>query len=267
MDRFGQDLRTPLAASLWLCLTCVSALRAAQGAPPRRVVSLVPAATELVEALGAGDRLVGVGRDDEEASRWQVPRLGGPADPALEAIAALEPDLVVAWEGITGPVALARFRTLGARVYLVRIETLADIERTARGLGRLLGRFAAGDSVARSIAGTFDSIRSRPTAARGVRPSVAFVLHGRSPFLSAGPGTYLDEVVRTAGGRNAFGNAPVRWPRVSAEALAARRPDVLVLAEEEAAGFLERGPWRGLPAVRNEWILRVPRARLLHPGP
>jgi iron complex transport system substrate-binding protein len=234
-------------------------------APAQRVISLVPAATELIEAMGAGDRLIGVGRHDTSRAGRGLPRLGGPADPSLERIVALDPDLVVVWDGITAEATLRRLEVLGSRVYRARIETFADLDRTARALGRHLGRAGPADSLGTAIRGVLDSLRARPVRER---PSVLVVLHPAEPLLTAGPGTYLDELVRVAGFRNTFADAPVPWPLVSPETVVARQPHALVVTDEQAAeGVLDRAPWRLLSAVREGRVLRLPRARLLHPGP
>ena len=233
--------------------------------PASRVVSLVPAATELIEAMGATHLLVGVGRDDDAATTTGLPRLGGPADPSIERILALQPDLVVTWRSITGARAIRHLRDAGARVYEARLETFVDVERTARDLGRALGRPAAGDSVGDYIRQALDSLESQP---RDSRPSVLLVLHPESPVLTAGSDTYLSELVAAAGGRNVFSDATDSWPRVTSESVLARRPDVVVFAEEDLTdGLLTRLPWRGLRAVRDGRVMTVPRASLVRPGP
>lgn len=270
-----------------LLAACLSCSEAADAGPPlpavtddaghpvalrpgaRTVVSMVPSLTELIVALGAGQSLVARTTDDGPPALDPLPSVGRPATPSVERILELRPDLVVLWadEGNPAPVA-ARLRHAGIRVYTARVMTFAHLRRHLRALGLLLEREAAADSLARHLA------RSLAAAGREVpeedRPTVAYLVWPTPPSV-AGPGTFIDEIIRRAGGRNAFADLAVRWPTVSAEALVERDPDVLVVPRERRTASPGSGIWSGPPlelltAVRTGDVLPVPPDLFERPG-
>src|SRR5690349_22790110 len=135
--------------------------------PPARIVSLSPAVTELLFALGAGDRLVGrtTWCDYPPAAR-QVPSVGDGLNPNIEAVAARHPDLVVLYRSALNETAAAQFARLGIPAVVVQQDRLEDIARAARLLGHLTGTDRAGDSLAgaleQPVAGSGVPRRPRP---------------------------------------------------------------------------------------------------------
>jgi len=196
--------------------------------PARRVVSLVPSATETLRAIGAAELLVG--RTDFDSAPWaaHLPSVGGGIEPSLEALVALKPDLVVRFAGEQDPRTGERLTALGIPQLAVRPDRLEDIYRTARLLGEATGREAAADSLVASIRSGLDAVAA---SVRGLeRLRVAYVLGGTPPWV-AGPGTYIDEVVSLAGGDNVFADLGALYSAVSPEQLRAREIDVVLLSE------------------------------------
>lgn len=195
--------------------------------PARRVVSLVPSATETLHAIGAQGTLVG--RTDFDAAPWaaELPSVGGGLEPNLEAIVALEPDLVIRFAGEQDPRTRARLDELGIPHVAVRPDRLSDIYATAVLMGRVTGRDAAADSLVTSIRARLDEV------ARGVsewpRLRVAYVLGGSPPWV-AGPDTYIAEVVSLIGGRNVFSDLGELYAAVSPEELVTRDIDVVLVS-------------------------------------
>ncbi|MBI4546268.1 MAG: ABC transporter substrate-binding protein [Gemmatimonadetes bacterium] len=252
--------------------------------PARRVVCLIPSVTELILALGAGDRLVARTDYDDQPALAALPTVGGGLTPNLESLAALRPELVVGWVDAQSRTVIDRLADLGIAVYAARTETLAEAARTTRGVGQLLGLAAESEKVLGRIHAALDTVRA--AVAGRPAPSVLYVV-GLEPLFVAGPGTFVDELLEAAGGRNVFRDAVARWPQVSLEEVVRRQPDAVVLALAEAGpqvgGRLKRTPgWRQLQAVRlgrvfpvdpdvfNRWGPGIPEAarrlaRLLHP--
>lgn len=195
--------------------------------PARRIVSLVPSATETLRAMGAGALLVG--RTDFDTQEWArpLPSVGGGIEPNLEAIVALEPDLVVRFAGEQDPRTPARLDALGVPFMDVRPDRIEDIYGTARLLGEATGRGAAADSLITSIRAGLDAVSSRVSALPRLR--VAYVLGGTPPWV-AGPGTYIDEVISLLGGDNAFADLGALYASVSPEELRTREIDVVLLS-------------------------------------
>ncbi len=227
---------------------------------PRRVVSLVPALTEVVVDLGAGDRLVARTRYDEQPELADLPSVGGATNPSVEVLVDVRPELVISWADEGNPRALERLRREGVPVYTARVMDFGDLRRHVRNLGGLLGRSAVADSLLTS----FDRRLAAATVgvAENKRPTVAFVVWPR-PLAVAGPRTFVDQIIRRGGGRNAFADARRRWPHPSPEALVARDPDVVLLPRRHGdVGFspdaLTGQPWASLSAVREGRIVQLP---------
>lgn len=233
---------------------------------PERIVSLLPAATELIAALGAGPRVVGRTIHDSEPAVADAAVVGDPVRPNAELVLSLRPDLLVTWSGITDPRLATRLESSGTPVYAARMESVADVARTARELGVLLGLAPEGAALATALT---EGLRALSDSAPppGRRPSVLLLLDAGT-LLTVGPGSFAHELVVAAGGRNVFADAAVPWPRVSPESVLARDPDVVVVAERPGAPAESAGTvWTSLRAVREGRVLRMPTDLLTRPGP
>jgi len=205
----------------------------AGGPIPTRIITIAPNSAEILCAVGAGDAIVGVDRfcvfPPELASR---PRVGGLFDPDLERITTLRPDLVVL-RGRSDDVEHL-CRRLGVRVYHDPTERLADIPRCTRELGRITGREEAAAEVEQRFHERIASIRRRVAAVLSSRPRPRVLMTlARDPaeledVFTAGPGTYVDELIDLAGGRNLYGDTDMAYPTVSMESVLTGRPDVII---------------------------------------
>ena len=195
--------------------------------PARRIVSLVPSATETLRAMGVDGVLVG--RTDFDTQEWALglPSVGGGLEPNLEAIVALEPDLVVRFAGEQDPRTPARLDALGVPHLGVRPDRVEDIYRTARLLGEATGHVAAADSLVAALRTGLGTASARARVLPRLR--VAYVLGGTPPWV-AGPGTYIDEVVALVGGDNVFADLGALYASVSPEELRTREIDVVLLS-------------------------------------
>jgi ABC-type Fe3+-hydroxamate transport system substrate-binding protein len=223
-------------------------------APARRIISLIPARTDLLLALDAADRIIARTQYDEDARLAAVPSVGNALTPSVEWLTARAPDLVIAWPDQQSRNVVATLRSLGIAVYASRVESLEDVDRSIAHLGTLLGLESKADSLRAAIQRDF--ARARGMAADRDPPLVAYLV-GLDPPTVAGPGTYIDQLLHVAGARNVFGDAGGLWPTISLEALVRRQPDRLLLAVggPDAAALIEdlrtRPGWRDLRAVRT----------------
>ena len=226
--------------------------------PATRIVSLMPTVTDLVIALGHADRLIARTAYDVDPGVAHLPSIGGGLTPSVEWLASQKPDLVVSWPDNASRSLVGKIEAVGIPVYAARTEVVADALRTIRHLGILLAATASADSLARSIAAALDSTRAAVAGKRPVR--AAYVLALQPPTV-AGPATFIDELMRIAGGQNVFGDLTRPWPEVNLEEIIRRDPDVIVLARESASDpqlLLETLPgWRELRAVRAGHVHRV----------
>jgi iron complex transport system substrate-binding protein len=233
--------------------------------PARRLVSLNPVITELVFALGAGDRLVGRTEScDYPAAAARVPSVGGWLPPNVEAVAARSPDLVVLYQGPTTAVAAARLRGFGIAVLSLRTDHLADVSRITRVLGSVVGARRAADSLASSYDAALDRLR-HATASRA-RSTVALVTWDQ-PLIVLGSGSFVSEVVELAGARNVFDDISSSSLPVSLEAIVSRAPRIVATVGTMSAELARRPEWRAVPAVRAHRVLTLTDPALSHPTP
>ncbi|HYY51542.1 MAG TPA: helical backbone metal receptor [Myxococcales bacterium] len=230
-------------------------------APPevRRVVTLAPALSEIVLALGAGERLVGVTRFDDDPRTRDIPRIGGYNDPQPEAVLAVKPDLILAEPAPEnrGPVeTLAR---LGIAVETFPLSTVAHIDAAISAIAGFLGVRERG----RALEGDLERARQQArTAAAGRKRVRALLVFGLDPLVVAGPSGFAGELLADAGGENAAGANPLPFFRLSAEAAVRSAPEVIVLCGIDAPPG--RPPIPGLEKTR---VTTLRSTALLHPGP
>lgn len=226
--------------------------------PPRRIVSLIPAVTELLFALDAGSRLVGrtrFGDRPEEARR--VPSVGDGVRPSLEAVVARSPDAVILFAGVGNRRATDRLEALGIPVVAVRHDDFGDLARNVERLGVLTARPEAAASLLRRIRCELDTV-ARVTARRP-RVRVYYEVWGDPP-VTVGEGSYLDSLITVAGGRNVFGDAASSSSTVGLESIVARAPEVVVYAPTGEGGApppSERPGWEAIEAVRRGRVRTV----------
>lgn len=228
--------------------------------PPSRVVSLIPTATEILFALGTGDRLVGRTRyGTHPPAARDVPSVGEGVRPSIEEVRARRPDLVVLFAGQSNQKAARDLDRLRIRTLGLVHNSLEDFERNVRRLGRIMGRGEAADSLLAAVGCQLRSV-ARISARRPVR-TVYYDLWW-SPARTIGAGSHIDSLITLGGGRNVFGDIPRSSARISLEALVEKNPDLLLRPEGsgETGGTLppaERPGWTAVPAVRRGEVRSV----------
>jgi iron complex transport system substrate-binding protein len=234
----------------------------------RRVVSLVPSATDIIVAMGGRPLLVGRTRYDRDPSVAAVPSVGGVLDPDLEQLTALHPDLVVGWVGERKSLG-AQVAAAGAAFYAVPIRDTQDVYTSTRAIGALLGRDSAAAALISTVRDSMAAVHAS-VAGRGT-PTVLYVIWGNPP-MTAGSKTFIGELIGVAGGRDAFGEGFTDYPNVSMEQIVRRAPDVILLSVGEntqrGAEQLRNAPgWGSLPAVRAGRVVEVSADLMNRPGP
>ena len=226
-------------------------------APAQRVVSLLPTVTDLMLALHVEDRLIARTDFDTDARLAALPSLGGGLTPSVEWLVQQQPHLVIAWPDQGTRSLVGRLASVGVPVYAARSETIDDTDRILDRLGTLLDIERQADSLRTSIRTALDSVRAAVSARPPVR--VAYVV-GLDPPMVAAAGTFIDELITIAGGRNIFPDLEL-WPQVNPEELVQRDPEVIMIADtgtDDPVTALRRLPgWRDLRAVRSGRVHRV----------
>jgi ABC-type Fe3+-hydroxamate transport system substrate-binding protein len=236
--------------------------------PARRIVSLSPSTTELVFALGAGDRLVGRTRwCDYPAAASRVPNVGDGMPPNIEAVLARSPDLVLVYRSAANAAALARFRDAGIPALSLTLDHLADVPRLARLLGPLVGHAAQGDSLALAFETAIaEQARQSDALPDSARPRV-LLLAWEQPPIVIGAGSFQSEMLSLAGGRNLFADVRAPSTTVSIEAIAARNPDLVLVGDSSTPNLASNPTWRAVGAVRERRFVRLATPAFGRPGP
>jgi iron complex transport system substrate-binding protein len=230
----------------------------------RRIVSLIPATTELLFAIGAGASVVGrTAWCDYPAAASAVPNLGDGIAPNVEAVLASRPDLVLLYNSAQNAATASRLRSLGIATLRLNTDALTDVDR----VGRLLGGLTDHASQADSMASVFDTALAAATGPAPVRAPKVLLLVWEQPPMTIGRGSFLNELVERAGGRNLFADVRSTAGTVSIEAVAARDPDLILTTSAGPVAFAERPEWRTVRAVRERRFLPVTGSEFNRPSP
>jgi iron complex transport system substrate-binding protein len=242
-------------------------------AHPQRIISIIPSVTEMLFAMGAGPRVVGVGNFDryppEALTRAKV---GGLIDPDMERIISLKPDLVVVYGTQTD------LRTQMERakipVFLYQHSGLPDITSTIRELGARIGSAQESSDLAGRIEAEIADVRMRVAGARRPRTLLVFGRDAetlRGIYASGGVG-FLHDLLEAAGGTNVFADVKRQSIQTTSELAIARAPEVIVEigADTASSGGRNLRAWDSLgsiPAVRNKRIYLLRGDGMMNPGP
>jgi iron complex transport system substrate-binding protein len=233
---------------------------------PLRVVSLAPSLTEIVFLLGQEKKLVGVTRYCNFPPQAEsLPKIGGIADPDVERIVAAAPDLVLCTTDGNPKEKVKALEEIGIPCFALAPQDLPAIYAAVERIGALLG---AGERARREAENLRARARRAAGGAPGPVPNVLFAV-STSPVIAAGKGTFMDELLRLAGGRNAAAPYSGRYPRLSVEDLLACRPDIIFVAA--MAGVEKFSPdvtrWKEVPAFRDGEVVSLDGDIVTRPGP
>ena len=246
-----------------ILLLLLVALPGFAGEPPRRIVSLAPSLTELACALGLEKNLVGITTYcDRPASIKGKPTVGGPANPSLEAVLNLKPDLVLVDEEGIGSKQVKRLQKLGIRTVTFHGSRLEKLAAAVRQLGIDLDVRQPANQLASRIE---QSLKPLKTAA----PVTTMFVIWPDPLVAAGPGSLLDDAMKLSGMSNIAADAGSGYPRLSLEAVITRNPQLIIAGQgEKLAGPMKRmlGHLNSLDTVKQGRVCMVSDA-LYRPGP
>lgn len=243
---------------------------------PGRIISLVPAVTEMLFAIGAGPQVIAVSSYDREPPEVDaLPKVGALLDPDVERILSLRPDLVITYGSQTD--LRAQLTRAGLASVDYRHGGLADVTATIRALGVRTGRAAGADAVASAIEARVDAVRRRVAGRRTPRTLLVFGRERgalRNIYVSGGRG-FLHDAVVAAGGVNVFADVDREAVQATTEQILARAPEVVVeIRSADAFTGAERAKeiaaWRRLasvPAVRDGRVYLLTGGGLTVPGP
>ena len=195
-------------------------------APAKRIVALAPHIAENLYAAGAGDRLVGtVDYSDYPPAAKAVPRVGGYSRVDLEAVAALKPDLVLAWESGNNMPQVDKLRALGLTVHVSQPNTMDSVADDLERLGKLAGT----ETSATRAADTFRFRLAELRKANAGKPPVrTFYQIWKSPLMTVGGPQIISDAIKLCGGDNVFGHLKQMAPNVTVEAVLEANPEAII---------------------------------------
>jgi iron complex transport system substrate-binding protein len=237
---------------------------------PHRIVSTAPSITEIVYALEQQHLLKGVSRfSDFPPAATRLPKVGSYVHLDVERIMALQPDFCIGVKDGNPLTAVRQLEAMGIPFYAVDPTDLQSVMKSILAIGDILGAQGKAKSIVTEMRRRIDNVKQRIGDAKD-KPGV-FVQIGISPIVSAGSGTFIDEMITLAGGMNlAAGTAP--YPRFSKEQVIALAPEVLVISSMALAAVFEEVKaqwmlWQTIPAVRNNAVHIAPTNIFNRPSP
>ena len=238
--------------------------------PPQRLISVAPSVTEVLFALGLGEKVVGVStycNYPPEALKKE--KVGGYITPSLEKIIALRPDLVIGTADGNLKSFVDKLSGLGIPIYISNPRSVSEVITAIRHIGEVTFSQSATQKVVDSMKRKMETVREKVQGRP--RPRVLHVL-AYDPLISSGKGTFVDDLIRFAGGINIAENAEGKHPRYSMEEVIAQDPEVIILSSMKSKDPLadqrqwwER--WKEISAVRFGRIYVIDSDRILRPSP
>ncbi len=196
---------------------------------PERIVSTAPSFTEMLFAVGAGPKVVAVSTYCHfPAPVERLPRIGTYLEPNVEAIIRLRPDLVLVHA--EHPQIVRQLKAVGIRTLALRNTGLDETLRSAAEVGRAVGREHEGIALEARLRNGLAEMRKQTASPT---PRTLLFIVGRTPgrldgMLAVGKGSYLNDLIIAAGGRNVLADSPVSYPKISVEGILRLNPDVIV---------------------------------------
>jgi iron complex transport system substrate-binding protein len=247
--------------------------------PPERIVSLAPSNTEILFAVGAGDKVVGVTdfcNYPYDFAAWieagNMTSIGNYYGPSTEPIVALNPDLVLATTGSED--AAENLRELGYNVLIIEPRNLTFVLRDILLVGRATNNYDQAVALESEISQRIDTVTN--LASEAITTPKVYHEVWNDPIMSAGPGTFIDELITLAGGQNIFDDAISSWPTVSSEAIIDKNPDVMIFPDmymgranfyETLEAVKNRDGWDLISAVQNDDIYEINADIISRSGP
>ncbi len=236
----------------------------------RRIVSLAPNITEILFALGLGDRIVGVTKHcNYPAAALTKTSVGSYIDLNIEKILALNPDLVIATADGNEKGSVERLAVFKIPVLVTNPKNLGEVFETIETIGRITKQSHRAETMVRSLKQRADRVIQACLPLS--RPRV-FLQINEHPLITVGQGTFHNNLIKLAGGINISGNDTIKYPKYSLEQVLRSKPDVLLITTMERGVMAERKKerwrqWAQLPAVKQDRIYILNSDLLDRPSP
>ncbi len=212
-----------------LIILCIIFSGTAWADPPERIISLAPNITEILFAMGLGDRIIGVTSFcDYPAEAKKKKNIGGISNPSFEAILVLKPDMVVMTEDGNQKAFEERLRKKGIRTYVFKARQMPELPQEIISLGKTLSAERNADSLSNAIKNAMDGIKGKKASASFNK--TLFIIWPE-PLLVAGPKTAIDDALNLLGFKNIASDAKTRYPQYSIEEVIRKNPDIIFIGK------------------------------------
>lgn len=236
---------------------------------PETFVSLAPSSTEILFALGLGEKVIGVtdACDFPEAAK-AIENMGGFQGVDVEKIVAAQPDLIIA-DSLTTKEVVEQLEDLGFAVLAIRATTIEEMFGHIELIGKAANISDAANELVTSFRNRINAISEKTKDITEAERPLVFYEVWHDALISVGPNTFIHDTIVTAGGRNVTADATTDWPMVDLELLIAQNPEVVLLGHEgqSAADVKARANWQTIDAVVNDRVHAVNADLFGRPGP
>jgi len=238
---------------------------------PQRIVSLAPSHTEILFALGLEDEIVGVTNycNYPEKAK-QKKKIGSFANPEIEKITSLNPDLVLAFGGLQKPI-VKKLEKRGQRVFWLYPHTVREVLESFERIGEIVGRPVVAHELRIKVEETIKKIKEKIQSIPGLKRPTVFRVMGLDPLGSVGNYSFQNEIYYIAGGKNIFSDAKEDYFEIDLKTLIKRNPDVIVICgndeDEKKRKIKNQKSWEELTAIKKDRILVIPCDLICRPGP
>lgn len=231
---------------------------------PVRIVSLTPNNTEILFALGLGNRIVGVTKYCNYPPEARKKPKVGDMSTSAEAVIALRPDLVVGHAFVNDKV-ISQLEGLRQTVFAIDPKTISEVERDILTIGKITARPKTADTIVKKMRGEIEAVR---TNRKGKTPRSVLVVIQASPLWAAGPKTFVDEMLKIVGATNVASDARPGFVPFSKELAISRNPDVIIVGSKNDVSFFVTSPaWKNTNAAVNHRVYVINYDLLVRPGP
>ncbi|MFH1640710.1 MAG: cobalamin-binding protein [Candidatus Omnitrophota bacterium] len=251
----------------------LAGITCASGASVERYVSLSPATTEILFALGLKDKIVAVTsfcNYPEETKK--IAKIGTFSEPNIEIIISLKPTIVFA-TGLEQTPVVSKLKKSGLRVVVSDPKNIAELLESLTQIGKETGKEEAAEKLKESMLRRVEAVKAKAAVIPAEKRVSVFIEIWHDPIMTAGSGSFVDELINLAGARNIANDAPRAYSRFSSEVIIERNPDVIILgymdkANESTQLIKNRMGWQDIAAVKNNRIVKdIDPDLILRPGP